>query len=378
MEFEEIQYEIQRIAKLIESFAPVVKEDSMKKRVAEIDQLSASDPNFWSKKESKALLKEQSKYRKFLEDWKKLLTTAEDAGVLLDLYKDGEASVLVDLQELLPQLSKLADDFELRLILNGEQDANNAIVTIHPGAGGTESNDWAGMLMRMYSHWAESEGFKLQLLDYLDGEEVGLKSATFNIIGDYAYGYLKGETGIHRLVRISPFDSQSRRHTSFASVFVLPEIDDDVDIEINEGDLRIDTFRAGGAGGQHVNTTDSAVRITHIPTNIVAASQNERSQHQNKAHAMKILRAKLYDHEMSMRNNEKDKLEASKSDIGWGNQIRSYVMQPYKMVKDLRTRYTTGNVDAVMDGKLEPFIRAYLLFAAGILEVSGDDDSDLE
>ncbi|MDR2869820.1 MAG: PCRF domain-containing protein, partial [Deferribacteraceae bacterium] len=223
----------------------------------------------------------------------------------------------------------------------------------------------------------ESEGFKLQVLDYLDGEEAGLKSATFNIIGDYAYGYLKGETGIHRLVRISPFDSQSRRHTSFASVFVLPEIDDDVEIDINEGDLRIDTFRAGGAGGQHVNTTDSAVRITHIPTNIVAASQSERSQHQNKAHAMKVLRAKLYDHEMSIRNSEKDKLEASKSEIGWGNQIRSYVMQPYKMVKDLRTRYTTGNVDAVMDGNLEPFIRAYLLFAAGILEVSGDDN-DLE
>jgi peptide chain release factor 2 len=239
-------------------------------------------------------------------------------------------------------------------------------VTIHSGAGGTESNDWTAMLLRMYTRYAENEGFDFEIMDYFPGDEAGVKYVTFSVSGEYCYGYLKGETGIHRLVRISPFDSQSRRHTSFSSVFVLPEIDDDFEVDIAETDLRIDTYRAGGAGGQHVNTTDSAVRITHLPTNIVVTSQTDRSQHKNKAAAMKILRARLYEHEMQIRNSEKDKLEASKSDIGWGNQIRSYVMQPYKMVKDLRTRHETGNVDAVMDGELEPFIRSYLLFTAGI------------
>ena len=212
----------------------------------------------------------------------------------------------------------------------------------------------------------KKNGFKLEILDQLDGDEAGIKSITFNIIGEYGFGYLKGESGVHRLVRISPFDSQNRRHTSFASVFVLPEIDDDLEIEVNESDLRIDTYRAGGAGGQHINTTDSAVRITHIPTGIVVACQNERSQHKNKASAMKILKSKLYEYEMEKRSEAKEKMEDSKTDIGWGNQIRSYVMHPYKMVKDLRTRYETGNVDAVMDGELEQFIRQYLLFAAGI------------
>lgn len=377
MQPEDILAEINRLIKMVDSFRPAVKEGEVKKRIEEIDSLSMSDPSFWSKKESKGLLKEQSKYKKFLDDWGKLTTLLEDCQVLWGLYKEGEEEVLEELEPTVASLAKAADDFELKLILNGDNDTNSAIVTIHPGAGGTESNDWASILMRMYTRWAEQEGFKFELLDYLDGEEAGIKSATFNVIGDYAYGYLKGETGIHRLVRISPFDSQSRRHTSFASVFVLPEIDDDVEIDINEGDLRIDTFRAGGAGGQHVNTTDSAVRITHMPTGIVASSQSERSQHKNKAHAMKILRARLYEHEMDKRNTEKDKIESSKTEIGWGNQIRSYVLHPYKMIKDLRTRHETGNVDAVMDGELDPFIRAYLLFSAGILEVSGDA-GDLE
>ncbi len=377
MQPEEIVAELESDKKLIKSFTSAVKEDEVNKRIAEIDALSMADPNFWNKKESKLLLKEQSNYKKFIEEWAKLKSAMDDCYVFLELYKEGEESLLPELEQNVKTLSKMTGDFELKLILSGDHDVNNAIVTIHSGAGGTESNDWASMLMRMYSHYAEIEGFELEILDQLDGEEAGIKSVTFNVIGPYSYGYLKGETGIHRLVRISPFDSQNRRHTSFASVFVLPEIDDDVEIEINESDLRIDTYRAGGAGGQHVNRTDSAVRLTHIPTGIVVACQTERSQHKNKAHAMKILRSRLYEYEMNKRNTEKEKVEASKSDIGWGNQIRSYVMHPYKMVKDLRTRHETGNVDAVMDGGLEPFIRSYLLYTAGILtpkEDSGRDD----
>jgi peptide chain release factor 2 len=218
----------------------------------------------------------------------------------------------------------------------------------------------------MYTHYAERNGYKCDILDYMEGEEAGIKNATINIKGPFTYGYLKGETGVHRLVRISPFDSANRRHTSFAAVFVLPEIEDDIEIEISEADLEIDTYRASGAGGQHVNTTDSAVRITHVPTGIVVTCQSERSQHKNKAHAMKILKSRLYEHELAKKNEEKQKLEDSKTDIGWGNQIRSYVMHPYKMVKDLRTRHETGNVDSVMDGNLDAFIRAYLLHTAGI------------
>ena len=367
MQPEEIFAELDKNKKLINSFVSAVKESEVTKRIDEIDQLSVSDPVFWSKKESKLLLKEQSTLKKFIGEWVKLQSTLDDCYVFSELYKEGDESLLSELEQNVKNLSKIVGDFELKLILGGDHDANSAILTIHSGAGGTESNDWVSMLMRMYSRYAEIEGFTLEILDQLDGEEAGIKSVTFNIIGPYSYGYLKGEIGIHRLVRISPFDAQNRRHTSFASVFVLPEIDDDVEVEISESDLRIDTYRAGGAGGQHVNKTDSAVRITHIPTGIVVTCQTERSQHKNKAHAMKILRSKLYEHEMNKRNSEKEKTEASKSDIGWGNQIRSYVMHPYKMVKDLRTRHETGNVDAVMDGELEPFIRSYLLYTTGIL-----------
>ncbi|GAB7140882.1 peptide chain release factor 2 [Deferribacterales bacterium RsTz2092] len=375
MQPEEILAEVNRLNKLVDSFTPAVHGEELSKRIADIDELSLADTNFWAKQESKALLREQSMHKKFLEEWRKLRSLSDDATVLWGFYKDdGDSDALQELESVLPALSKQASEFELKLILNGDHDINNAIVTIHPGAGGTESNDWASMLMRMYSHWAESEGFKLELLDILDGEEAGIKSVTFNIIGEYSYGYLKGESGVHRLVRISPFDAQSRRHTSFASVFVLPEIDDDLEISVNEADLRVDTYRSGGAGGQHINKTDSAVRITHIPTGIIAVSQSERSQHKNKASALKILKARLYEREMNIRNEEKARVEASKSDIAWGSQIRSYVMQPYKMVKDLRTRYETGNVDAVMNGGLNEFIRAYLLFSAGLITPSGSDN----
>ena len=335
---EDILQEIDELNNKVKSFAPAVKEDVLQKKVDDIENMSITDKDFWSKKESKHLLKEQSAIKKFLESYRSLLQTKEDCDVLIELYKEDETSVEKDIIDIFYQYKKQTTDFELKLILSDQHDINNAIVTIHSGAGGTESDDWASMLFRMYSRWAEKNNFKLEILDQLDGDEAGIKSITFNIIGEYGFGYLKGESGVHRLVRISPFDSQNRRHTSFASVFVLPEIDDDLEIEINESDLRIDTYRAGGAGGQHIN----------------------------KASAMKILKSKLYEYEMEKRSEAKEKLEDSKTNIGWGNQIRSYVMHPYKMVKDLRTRYETGNVDNVMDGELEQFIRQYLLFAAGI------------
>lgn len=370
---EEILSGVEVCGNKIKSFASAVKEEELKKEIETVEKLSLEDPDFWSKKESKHLLKEQSVHKKFLENWNSLKSEMDDMTVLVDLYNEGETGIETDIEEAYLSLQKSVSDFELKLILSDQHDINNAILTIHSGAGGTEADDWASMLYRMYSRWAEENKAKVEILDMLDGDEAGIKSITLNIIGEYAYGYLKGESGVHRLVRISPFDSQNRRHTSFASVFVLPEIEDDFEVEISEADLRIDTYRAGGAGGQHINTTDSAVRITHVPSGVVVTCQNERSQHKNKASAIKILKAKLYELEMNKRNAAKEKLENTKTEIGWGNQIRSYVMHPYKMVKDLRTRYETGNVDAVMDGGLEPFIKSYLLFSAGI---GGENDDN--
>ena len=249
---------------------------------------------------------------------------------------------------------------ELRVMLSGEYDRLGAIVSIHPGAGGTEAQDWAEILLRLYLRWAERHGYKVELADTQPGESAGLKSATFTVEGEYAYGYLKAEAGIHRLVRISPFDAQARRHTSFASVFVYPLVDDEIEVVINESDLRVDTYRASGAGGQHVNKTDSAVRITHIPTGIVASCQQERSQHKNKSTAMKMLKAALYEHELAKKQKEKDAVEATKTDIAWGHQIRSYVFQPYTMVNDHRTELKVADVHRVMDGDLDEFIQAYL------------------
>ena len=268
------------------------------------------------------------------------------------------------LAELRPELEALradVDRLEIEILLPGENDRRNAIVTIHPGAGGTESQDWAEMLLRMYRRWAERRGFKCTLNDYQSGEEAGLKSATFTVAGDYAYGLLAAESGVHRLVRISPFDAAARRHTSFASVFVGPEIDDTINIEIKPDELRVETYRSTGKGGQHVNTTDSAVRITHIPTGTVAQCQNERSQHRNKEMAMKFLRSRLYALELRKRREAADKLEASKADIDFGSQIRSYVLHPYRLVKDHRTKFEVGDADRVLDGDLDPFIKAYLV-----------------
>ena len=263
-------------------------------------------------------------------------------------------------------LLKRVDELELRALLSGEMDPLNCYLHIHAGAGGTESCDWASMLVRMYQHWCERSGFQMEELDFTPGDEAGVKSATFLVKGDYAFGYLKSEIGVHRLVRISPFDANARRHTSFASVFATPEIDDSIEIDIREEDLRIDYYRSSGAGGQHVNKTSSAVRITHIPTKTVVACQNERSQHKNKAVAMKILKGRLYQLEVEKQREEQAVREGEKSEIGWGNQIRSYVFQPYQMVKDLRTGHETGNIQAVMDGELDPFIEAFLRQNAGM------------
>lgn len=338
-------------------------------KIRDIDKKIVEDPNFFNKQESRMLLKEQMKLKRLLEEWAELSEKYEEFGVLLELLKEGNIDVESELHAQNKKLSNMLDEFEIKMILNNQYDENDAILTIHSGAGGTEANDWAEMLYRMYCRWVEKRGYKHQVLDFIEGDKVGIKSITFNIIGPYSYGYLKGETGIHRLVRLSPFDANNKRHTSFASVFVLPDVEEDVEIEIKDSDLKIETFRASGAGGQHVNKTDSAVRITHLPTGIVVACQSERSQHQNKANALKILKAKLYEREMEKKREEKEKLESLKGDIAWGNQIRSYVLHPYKMVKDLRTKVEIGNAEAVLDGEIDEFIDAYLLFNAGLKSV---------
>ena len=278
--------------------------------------------------------------------------------------REGE-NVEADLRREIDALQSLVDRLETETLLSGENDARNAIVTIHPGAGGTESQDWADMLLRMYLRWAERRGFETVLNDYQPGEEAGMKSATFAVNGEYAFGLLTSEIGVHRLVRISPFDQAKRRHTSFASVFVSPEIDDSIEIVIKPEDLRMDTYRSGGKGGQHVNTTDSAVRMTHIPTGLVASCQNERSQHKNRERAMSMLRSKLYEYELEKKRAASKKIEDSKLDIDFGSQIRSYVLQPYRLIKDHRTKAEVGDVDRVLDGDLDPFIRAYLRMRRG-------------
>lgn len=280
--------------------------------------------------------------------------------VLLE-FAEQDADSLRELELLIERLDREVSQAEIEMLLSGENDGRNAICTIHPGAGGTESQDWAEMLLRMYLKWAERRNFKSEILDYQPGEEAGVKNVTFRVEGEYAYGLLSAEAGVHRLVRISPFDQASRRHTSFASLFVYPEVDETIEVEINDKDLRIDTYRATGAGGQHINTTDSAVRITHIPTNIVVSCQNQRSQHQNRAVAMQVLRARLYELELEKRRAETAELEATKADISFGSQIRNYVLAPYRLVKDARTKLERGDVDRVLDGDIDDFIKAHLL-----------------
>ena len=286
----------------------------------------------------------------------------EDIQVLIELGEEGEdEETLTEIRGILPGLEKKIGQMEFARMLSGEHDASSAIVSINAGAGGTEAQDWAEILLRMYLRWCERKGFKAEITDYQPGDEAGAKGVTFTVSGDYAYGYLKAEKGIHRLVRISPFDSNARRHTSFCSVFVFPELADDVDVEILDKDLKVDTYRASGAGGQHINKTDSAIRITHLPSGVVVNCQNERSQHKNRATAMKQLKARLYELELEKKESEAEALGGEKKGIAWGSQIRSYVLHPYRMVKDHRTDYEVGNADAVLDGDIDGFIEAYLL-----------------
>jgi len=320
-----------------------------------------SSPDVWQdQKKSQSLQQSKKRLEREIQFFTGLYQKKEDLDVLLELAKEGE-NVDQEFGQSLTAFSQHLEEAELQTLFFEPDDARNAILTIHPGAGGTESQDWASILMRMYLRYAERKGFKTEILDMLPGEEAGLKSATIRIEGDYVFGNLSQETGVHRLVRISPFDANKRRHTSFAAVFVYPEVDEDIEIAINPEELRIDTFRAGGKGGQHVNTTDSAVRITHIPTGIVVQCQNERSQHKNKAAAMKVLKARLYELERKKKLEKVEQLEDSKTDIAWGNQIRSYVLHPYKMIKDMRTRLETGDTDRVLDGDLDEFIKASLI-----------------
>jgi peptide chain release factor 2 len=331
----------------------------------EIGRMMA-EPNFWEGGETaQKILKERTSLLESLSPWQQKKKELEEMEIFLQLIEEQRDEK--EAQELLEKIQKseeAIDQMEFRRMLGGEHDERNAIVSINAGAGGTEAQDWVEMLLRMYLKWAEKKGYRTEIVDILTGEEAGLKNVTFTVNGRYAYGHLKAEVGIHRLVRISPFDAGARRHTSFASVFVIPEVPEDIVIEIDEKDLRIDTFRSSGAGGQHVNKTDSAVRITHLPSGIVVQCQNERSQHKNKATAIKILKARLYEKEMREKAEKLEELHNTKKEIAWGSQIRSYIMHPYKMVKDHRTNKVINQVDWVMDGEIDELIRAYLLSAS--------------
>ncbi|WP_128913279.1 peptide chain release factor 2 [Granulicella sibirica] len=373
---DDLEYRYSPVRDRIRELREYLDAPRLRRDLAVIEEKIA-DPTVWADAtRSQPLMRERKRLETLLADDTELARRSDDIEAYFELAREGEDTE-PDLVREIPALVDFSEKLESKTMLSGETDPLNAIVTVHPGAGGTESQDWAEMLMRMYIRWGERQGFKVDINEIQDGDEAGIKSATFSITGEFAYGLLSGETGVHRLVRISPFDSAKRRHTSFASAFVSPEIDDTIVIDIKVEDLRIDTYRSGGKGGQHVNTTDSAVRITHIPTGLVTGCQNERSQHKNKERAMKMMRSKLYEYELDKKKAATRKIEDSKLEIGFGSQIRSYVLQPYRMAKDLRTRVEVGDVDKVLDGDLEPFIRGYLrMRREGNLPASVDPEED--
>jgi peptide chain release factor 2 len=348
----------------------------LKLKIKDLELLSLKKDLWDDQDKAREILQKKTKLNETLDKWEKFNNEISDIEHLVVIaLQEKDVHVLQDLADELDQLTSAVCQEELKMMLSSEQDPMNAIVSIHAGAGGTEAQDWAEMLLRMYLRWAEKRGFTTKIIDYLPGDEAGIKSVSFTMEGEYAYGYAKAEIGIHRLVRISPFDASARRHTSFASVFIYPEIDDEIKIEIDEKDLRIDTFRAGGKGGQHVNKTDSAVRITHLPTRIVVQCQNERSQHKNKAMAMKYLKSRLYERELQLKNEKISEENKLKKDIAWGSQIRSYVLHPYKMVKDHRTNLENSNANKVLDGDIDEFIQAYLMYTTNHSSPAAGKDS---
>ncbi|MCP4327424.1 MAG: peptide chain release factor 2 [Alphaproteobacteria bacterium] len=368
----ELQSLIDEIKQSLELLRRHLDPEGSKTRLEELNRL-AEDPDLWNDTEAaQRVMRERTRVEKDLGVFSDLEREFTDNCELIELAEaEEDDSIIAEAETALRKLHQRASKHELESLLSGEADANDCYLEVHAGAGGTESQDWAEMLLRMYLRWAETRGFKVEAVDESPGEEAGIKSATLQIGGHNAYGWLKTETGVHRLVRISPFDSQSRRHTSFASVGVYPAIDDDIEVEVQDKDLRIDTYRASGAGGQHVNRTDSAVRITHLPTGIVVQCQNDRSQHRNRAEAMKMLRARLYEMELKQREEAAQAEHSAKTDIGWGHQIRSYVLHPYQMVKDLRTDVETGNTQAVLNGELDAFLEAALAQRVGAGAQSG-------
>ncbi|MFD2116964.1 peptide chain release factor 2 [Paenibacillus yanchengensis] len=356
-----VKQNLRDIAQRLQNLRGSLDLDFKREQIANYEE-KMSAPDFWDDQErAQSLISELNGVKSVVEDYEELANELEDLQVMLELgEEEGDESLINDMADSVKGLQEKVGSFELQLLLNQPYDKLNAFLELHPGAGGTESQDWGLMLYRMYTRWAEHRGFKVELLDYLPGDEAGIKSVTMLIKGHNAYGYLKAEKGVHRLVRISPFDSNGRRHTSFVSCDVMPEIDDSVEIDIRSEDLRVDTYRASGAGGQHVNKTDSAIRLTHLPTGIVVSCQQERSQIANRDRAMKMLRSKLYERKIEEQQKQLAEIRGEQSDIAWGNQIRSYVFHPYSMVKDHRTQVETGNVGAVMDGEIDSFIDGYL------------------
>ncbi|MGW8114577.1 peptide chain release factor 2 [Caproicibacterium sp. NSD3] len=370
LQFEELKLALQNLLPEIEDLQDALGIKTMRNEIEELD-MKAAEPKFWDDMEkSQKILQRSAELKNKLESYEKLRASWDDAQALCELGdEEGDLSLLPEAQTEVDKIQKNLEDQRLRTLLTGEYDSKNAILTFHAGAGGTEAQDWAEMLYRMYSRWAERHDYKVKLLDYLDGEEAGLKSASILLEGENAYGYLKGENGVHRLVRISPFDASGRRHTSFASLEVMPEIDDSVEVEIDPADIKMDVYRASGAGGQKVNKTSSAVRLTHIPTGIVVACQVERSQYQNRDVAMRMLKSRLVEIKERQNLEKISDIKGVQKEIAWGSQIRSYVFMPYTMVKDHRTGYETGNIEAVMDGDLDGFINAYLkALSLGTLE----------